>query len=162
MLHYSQEVITNLGDNKSWDRGQCQWNWVLLRDSLLSKYMGMICSNNSMVRRKISLKSSVMDVGNWVISGVNAQENRQVDPMLMVWLVHSKVLFCQCHHLILLIWCQKNWCWQRVPISYIMLIRIVGYINNHRAWPVTILCADSGVAVDYAAQNLVLSVPTIP
>ena len=46
--------------------------------------MGMIGSNHSMVRRKIGLKSSVMDVGNWVISGMNAQGNRQVDPMLMV------------------------------------------------------------------------------
>ena len=46
--------------------------------------MGMIGSSHSMVRRKIGLKSSVMDVGNWVISGVNAQGNRQVDPMLMV------------------------------------------------------------------------------
>ena len=46
--------------------------------------MGMIGSNNSVVRRKIGLKSSVMDVGNWVISGVNAQGNRQVDPILMV------------------------------------------------------------------------------
>ena len=44
----------------------------------------MIGSNHSMVRRKIDLKPSVMDVGNWVISGVNAQGNRQADPMLMV------------------------------------------------------------------------------
>ena len=44
----------------------------------------MIASNHSMVRRKIGLKSSVIDVGNWVISGVNAQGNRQVDPMLIV------------------------------------------------------------------------------
>ena len=28
--------------------------------------------------------------------------------------------------------------------------------------PVTILCADLGVAVAYTVQNLVLSVPTIP
>ena len=46
--------------------------------------MGMIGSNHSMVRRKIGLKSSIMDVGNWVISSVNAQGNRQVDPMLIV------------------------------------------------------------------------------
>ena len=44
----------------------------------------MIGSYHSIVRRKIGLKSSVMDVGNWVISGVNAQGNRQVDPMLIV------------------------------------------------------------------------------
>ena len=56
----------------------------------------------------------------------------------------------------------KNRPWQRVPISYVMLIRIVRYINNHRAWPVTIPCADLGVAVAYTAQNLMLSVPTIP
>ena len=56
----------------------------------------------------------------------------------------------------------KNWLWLRVPISYVMLIRIVRYINNYRAWPVTILYADSGVSVAYTAQNLVLSVPTIP
>ena len=46
--------------------------------------MGMIGSSHSVVRDKIGLKSSVMDVGNWVISGENAQENRQADPMLMV------------------------------------------------------------------------------
>ena len=46
--------------------------------------MGMIGSSYSMVSRKIGLKSSVMDVGNWVISSMNAQGNRQVDPMLMV------------------------------------------------------------------------------
>ena len=44
----------------------------------------MIGSGYSMVRRKIGLKSNVMDVGNWVISGMNAQKNKQVDPMLMV------------------------------------------------------------------------------
>ena len=47
-------------------------------------------------------------------------------------------------------------------MSYIMLIKIVRYINNHRAWLVTISCIDLGVAVAYTAQNLVLSVPTIP
>ena len=46
--------------------------------------MGIIGSNHSMVRRKINLKSSVIDVGNWVISSINAQRNRQVDPMLKV------------------------------------------------------------------------------
>ena len=46
--------------------------------------MGMIASNYSVVKKKIGFKSSIMDVGNWVISGVNAQGNRQVDPMLMV------------------------------------------------------------------------------
>ena len=43
-----------------------------------------------------------------------------------------------------------------------MLIRFVRYVNNHRAWKVTILLADTGAAVGYTAQNLVLSVPTIP
>ena len=70
--------------------------------------MGMIGSSHSVVKGRISLKSSVIDVENWVISGMNAQGNRQTDPMLMVLLVYSKVLFCQCHHLIVLIWCQKN------------------------------------------------------
>ena len=46
--------------------------------------MGMIGSSHSVVRGKIGLKLNVMDVGNWVISGMNAQGNRQVDPMLMV------------------------------------------------------------------------------
>ena len=56
----------------------------LVMDSLLSKHMGMIDSSHSMVRKKIALKSSIMDVGNWVISCVNAHGNRQADPMLMV------------------------------------------------------------------------------
>ena len=46
--------------------------------------MGIIGFSHSVVRGKIGLKSNVMDVGNWVISGVNAQGNRQADPMLMV------------------------------------------------------------------------------
>ena len=46
--------------------------------------MGIIGSSHSMVREKFGLKSSVMDVGSWVISGMNAQENRQVDPILIV------------------------------------------------------------------------------
>ena len=46
--------------------------------------MGMIGSSYSMVREKIGLKSSVMDMGNWVISSMNTQENGQEDPMLMV------------------------------------------------------------------------------
>ena len=44
----------------------------------------MICSSYRVVSNEISLKSSVMDEGNLVISGVNAQGNRQVDSMLMV------------------------------------------------------------------------------
>ena len=44
----------------------------------------MIDSGYSMGRKKIGLKSSVIDVGNWVISGVHAQGNRQADPMLIV------------------------------------------------------------------------------
>ena len=66
--------------------------------------MGIIGFSHSMVRRRIGLKSSVMDVGNWVISSMNAQGNKQADPILMVSLVFSKVLFCQCYHLIVLIW----------------------------------------------------------
>ena len=46
--------------------------------------MRMIGFSHSIVRRKIALKSSVIDVGNWVISGMNTQGNRQADPMLMV------------------------------------------------------------------------------
>ena len=44
----------------------------------------MIGSSYSMVSNKIGVKPSVMDMGNLVISGVNTQENRQVDPILMV------------------------------------------------------------------------------
>ena len=44
----------------------------------------MIGSSNSMVRRRSGLKSSIIDVGNWVISGVNVQGNRQADPILIV------------------------------------------------------------------------------
>ena len=44
----------------------------------------MIGSSHSVVRGKIGLKSSFMNVGNWVIYGVNAQGSRQADPMLMV------------------------------------------------------------------------------
>ena len=51
---------------------------------MLSKHMGIIASSHSMVREKIGLKTSVMDVGNWVISDVNSQGNRQADPMLML------------------------------------------------------------------------------
>ena len=46
--------------------------------------MGMIGSSHIVVRGGIGLKSSVMNVGNWVISGKNAPKNRQADPMLMV------------------------------------------------------------------------------
>ena len=44
----------------------------------------MIGSSYNMVIKKIVLKSSVIDVGNWVISGMNAQGNRQADPIIMV------------------------------------------------------------------------------
>ena len=44
----------------------------------------MIGSSYSMVNDEIDLKSSVMDVGNWAISGVNSQGNRLEDPMLMI------------------------------------------------------------------------------
>ena len=43
-----------------------------------------------------------------------------------------------------------------------MPIRFVRYINNYRAWLVTIPCTNLGVAVGYNAQNHVLSVLTIP
>ena len=69
----------------------------------------MIGSSYIMVSEKLSLKSSIMDVGNWVTSGMNAQGNRQANPILMVWLVYSKVLlFCHGCNLMLLIWCKKT------------------------------------------------------
>ena len=46
--------------------------------------MGIKDSSHSVIREKISLKSSVIDVGNGVISGVNAQGNMLAGPMLMV------------------------------------------------------------------------------
>ena len=46
--------------------------------------MGIIGSSNSTVSDKIDLKSSIIDVGNLVISGMNVQINRQADPMLLV------------------------------------------------------------------------------
>ena len=55
-----------------------------LRDSLLSEHTGVIGSRYSIVSNEKGLKSSVVDVGNWVISGVSAQGNRQADPMLMI------------------------------------------------------------------------------
>ena len=45
-------------------------------------HMGIIGS--SIVGNKIGPKSSVIDLENLVISGVNAQGNRQADLMLMV------------------------------------------------------------------------------
>ena len=71
MLYYSKEVINNLGASRSQDKGWYQRDWVFLRDSLLREDMGMIGSSYSMVSSGIGLKSSVMDVGNWVISGMN-------------------------------------------------------------------------------------------
>ena len=44
----------------------------------------MIGFSHSMVSNEIGLKLSVMDMGNLVISGMNAQGNRQAEPMLMV------------------------------------------------------------------------------
>ena len=44
--------------------------------------MVMIGSRHSMVSKKIVVKLSVIDVGNWVISGVNAQGNRQAETRL--------------------------------------------------------------------------------
>ena len=46
--------------------------------------MDMIHSSYSMVSNEIGLKSSVRDMGNWVISGINASRNRQVATMLIV------------------------------------------------------------------------------
>ena len=46
--------------------------------------MEIIGSSHSMVSNKIGLKSSIMDVGNLVASSMNAQGNRQTDPMLML------------------------------------------------------------------------------
>ena len=56
----------------------------MVRDSLFGKHMGRIGSSHSIVKEKIGLKSSVMVVGNWVISSENVQENMQADPMLMI------------------------------------------------------------------------------
>ena len=45
MLHYCQEVIKNLGASKSQDKGQCQWNWALFRNSLCKGCNGcVLCS----------------------------------------------------------------------------------------------------------------------
>ena len=44
----------------------------------------MLASSHKMVRDKMGLKLSVMVVGNWDISSMNAQANRQADLMLMV------------------------------------------------------------------------------
>ena len=84
MLHYSKEVVNDLGASRSRDKGWLQCNWALLRDILLSKHMRMIGSSHSMASNEIGFKASVMDVGNWAITGTNAQGNRQADPMLMV------------------------------------------------------------------------------
>ena len=65
-------MINNLGANTSQDKGWCQWNWALLRESLLSEYIEMIYSGHSVFSSKTGLKSGVMDVGNWVIYGMNA------------------------------------------------------------------------------------------
>ena len=83
MLYYSKEIINKLEASGSRDKGQCKQNWALFGNSLLSKHIGMIGSSHSMVSDEIGLKSSIMNLGNWVIFGMNAQENRQVDPMLM-------------------------------------------------------------------------------
>ena len=65
---------------------------AVLRNSLLSKHIGMTGSSHSMVSDKIGLKSNVLDVGISIFSSINAHRNRQADPILMVCLVHSKVL----------------------------------------------------------------------
>ena len=56
----------------------------MLGDNLLSKRMGMIGSSHSMACDKIGLESSGMDVGNLVISSMNAQRNRKADLILKV------------------------------------------------------------------------------
>ena len=53
----------------------------------------MIGASYIMVSDNIGLKSSVMDAGNLVISGIKAQNNRQIDSLLVVSLVYSRVLF---------------------------------------------------------------------
>ena len=83
-MHYSKEFVNKLGANRSQDKGQCQWDWAIPRDSLLSKHKGMMGSSCSIVSDKFGLKSNDIDVGNWVISGMNTQGNRQSDPILMV------------------------------------------------------------------------------
>ena len=150
MLHYSQEAINSLGA-RSWDKGLCQWNWALLRDSLLSKHMGMIGSSYSMVSNEIVLKSSFMDIGNLVISSINGQRNRQADPILVVWLIHRRILlFCHRYQLMLVIWCQKTDYSREFPLVVQCQQGFLGMyilINNHRVWPVTIICMDLGVEV---------------
>ena len=45
---------------------------ALFRDNQFREHMGIVGSNYSVVSSKIGLKSSVMDVGNLVISSINA------------------------------------------------------------------------------------------
>ena len=96
MLHYSKKVVNDLGASRRQDKRWCQWNKALLRDSLLSENIDMMGFSYSMVSNEIGPKSSVMDVGNWVISDRNPQRNRQANPMLMACLVHSRVLILCC------------------------------------------------------------------
>ena len=49
----------------------------MLKDSLLSEYMGIIGSSHSIVSNEIGLKSSVMNVGNLVTSRVNAKKKKK-------------------------------------------------------------------------------------
>ena len=84
MLHYSKEVSNNLGASKSQDKCWCQWDWALLRDSLLREHMGMISSSHNVVSHEVGFKLSAINVGNWVTYSVNTQGNRQTDPILMV------------------------------------------------------------------------------
>ena len=44
----------------------------------------MIGCSHSIVNNEIGLKSSIEDIGNCVISRINAYRNRQTNPMLMV------------------------------------------------------------------------------
>ena len=84
MLHYSKEVINNLQVSRSQEKGQCQCIWSLLRDSLHSNDMVIIGSSHSAVSDEIGLNSSIIHVGNWAISGIDSQGNRQADPILML------------------------------------------------------------------------------
>ena len=81
MLHYSREVIKNLKASKNQHKSWCQWIWALVKDSLLSKLMGMIGSSNSVVSNETGLKLHVLDVGNWFISSMN--EPKEIDKQII-------------------------------------------------------------------------------
>ena len=51
---------------------------------MLSEYIRIIGSTYSIVSNKISLKLSVIYIGNMVVSGMNTQGNGQANPMLII------------------------------------------------------------------------------